>query len=408
MQGKKILTFLVGLGVLALAVLLVVYGYDDTWRLWNIPTMSPPFADLRTITGGAESARMGLDPLVDNPGDPWGRPMDYPRIWESLFLLGIDQGDTALLALIMIAAFIAGLFLFVRDIDRTTAVLLAAGIFSPAVLLGIERGNNDLLIFFLMAAALAALRRSPVLATGLVTFGAALMYFPIFGLAILLALPRRRCLALAGLSIALILVYAAATLSDLRHIGTGALRGTTISYGFNVLHTSVHGYFRSPATGLWLEYACLGVLLVMFGIALRTRGFRFAPAEQDHQHLDAFRLGAAIYVGTFLIGNNWDYRLMFLLFTIPQLDSWRRFGGPPLGRAAGITLAAVMASLWLQFFFRFAHLVPYGGHLVFGLDELANWVTLGGLLYLLPRSAPAWLFRRPGGLGSPSPRAPAP
>ena len=37
-----------------------------------------------------------------------------------------------------------------------------------------------------------------------------------------------------------------------------------------------------------------------------------------------FITGALIYSGTFLIGNNWDYRNTFLLLTIPLLIDIRR------------------------------------------------------------------------------------
>ncbi len=356
--------------------------------------MSPSFADLRTITGGAESSRLGFDPMIQNPADPWGRTMDYPRIWESLFALGINQGDTLIIGLIMIFSFLVGLFLFVRDIDKKTALIMAIAVFSPAVLLGIERGNNDLLIFFLLAAALVTIRRSMVVATGLITLGAALMYFPIFGLLVLLGVPRRRALTLGGASLGLMCVYALATLPDLRLIETGALKGSSLSYGFNVLHTSVHDYFHSTSNGTWLEGVSFLALLIIFILALRTRGRRFSDqGTMAHQHMDAFRLGAAIYVGTFLLGNNWDYRLMFLLFTIPQLVQWTGSLIYPLRLSSRITLVAIMVSLWMQFFSRFAHLIPFGGLVLFAVDEGANWAALAGLLYLFARSVPHHIER---------------
>jgi hypothetical protein len=46
-------------------------GYNNTWDFFKVPYMSPHFADLRTITGGAESYALGIDLMVNNPGDPW-------------------------------------------------------------------------------------------------------------------------------------------------------------------------------------------------------------------------------------------------------------------------------------------------------------------------------------------------
>ena len=84
---------------LLMLLLFLLLGYEQTWRLWNILVMSPPFADLRVITHGADSIARGLDPLVSNPGDPWGRPLNYPRIWQSLYSVGINKSHTIALGL---------------------------------------------------------------------------------------------------------------------------------------------------------------------------------------------------------------------------------------------------------------------------------------------------------------------
>lgn len=403
MTGNRILLLILVLGGAALALLIHYYGYERTWSLWNIPSMDPHFADLRTITGGAESHRRGLDPLAENPADPWRRTMDYPRVWEGLFLLGIDQGDTSLIGAIMIALFAAGLLVFGGGMDRLTAVVMGLGVFSPAVLFGIERGNKDLLIFFLLAAALAVLRRSPLLFTALVTLGAVLVYFPLFGLVCLLCQPRRRCLLLGGVSLAAIAIYMALTWRDMWLIELGSLKGAALSYGFNVVHTWVQPSLPSAAAGRLLTAASLAAAIALFAAAVRARAGRPpALAAHDQQNLDAFRLGAAIYAGTFLLGNNWDYRLIFLLFAIPQLVQWSRGRTAPAPRAARWALALLLASLWMQFFFRFAHFLPAGGHVLFAVDELCNWTLLGLLLFLLARTAPQWLARelpRPGAPG---------
>ena len=40
--------------------------------------------------------------------------------------------------------------------------------------------------------------------------------------------------------------------------------------------------------------------------------------------LVGFHAGALIYLGTFAVANNFDYRLVFLLLTLPQLVEWVR------------------------------------------------------------------------------------
>lgn len=136
------------MSVILFLLLFVALGPKGVWELWNVPAMTPHFADLRTITGGAESYAQGLDPMVQNPGDPWGRTMNYPRIWQSLYYFGIDQRHTTIFGLILISLFFLGVVLLLPNANPPTIFLVLAAVFSPATLLGIERGNIDLLIFF--------------------------------------------------------------------------------------------------------------------------------------------------------------------------------------------------------------------------------------------------------------------
>lgn len=394
MSGRRLFLLLALAGAALLPLLMASLGPDRTWSLWNIPTMHPCFADARAITAGAESHRAGFDPLVKNPADPWHRVMNYPRAWQELFRLGIDQRSTVAVALVMIAAFLAGLLLFVDRIDRRTAWLLALALFSPAVMMGIERANLVLVIFFLCAAALVVLRRNAVAAALLLTFAGVLMYYPFLGLICLLRARRRTFLWLGGAGVAVGVVYLALTRNDIRLVLRGIDRGTFESYGLNVGWMATRQMTHSPTATTVV--AVLSALLLLGAIAVLVRSARrgLAPAATpEPQHLDGFRLGAAIYAGTFLLGNNWDYRLMFVLFCLPQLVDWTRDGRRELARAARVTLTALLVSLWMQFFFRFARYVPHGGYVVLMLDEAANWLLLGGLLYLLPAAMPEWLRR---------------
>src|SRR6185295_19650619 len=70
------------------------YGYEETWQLWKVPTMMPPFLDFRLIPGSAESFREGFEPTVSNPTDPTGRIFNYPAFWRIFFYTGITQDDT--------------------------------------------------------------------------------------------------------------------------------------------------------------------------------------------------------------------------------------------------------------------------------------------------------------------------
>lgn len=398
MSGRRLYLLLLLGGAALVPLLAAELGPARAFSLWNIPVLAPGFADARAVTSGAESWRAGHDPLVANPADPWHRVLNYPRVWQLAARLGLAQRHTVPVSLAMIAAFVLGLVLLVDRIDRIAALLMAAAIFSPAVMLGIERANICLLIFFLCAGALFALRRSPPAAAALLTVAGLLKYYPFLGLACLVRVPRRRFLRVAGASALVGAVYLALTWRDVLLVLKGIDRGTFVSYGVGVGWMAARE--AGAARGTVVAIAAASALLLAGVVLLTARAWRVAPAQATVQsaHLDGFRLGAAIYAGTFLLGNNWDYRLMFTLFCVPQLAEWARgtagVAGAPARGIARLTLAALLLSLWMQFLFRLAPFLPGGGYTMLTLDEAANWALLGGLAYLLAGTMPQWLVPR--------------
>jgi hypothetical protein len=110
----------------------------------------------------------------------------------------------------------------------------------------------------------------------------------------------------------------------------------------------------------------------------------------DQRNLDAFRMGAAIYTGTFLLGHNWDYRLIFLVLRIPQ-TAWAHTTEVNHRSLAFCTLALSYLTCWFLLF-RIVSVKP--GHLyelLFLIDQTANWALFASVVCLLGMSAPAWL-----------------
>jgi hypothetical protein len=390
MSGKRLFLILVGCGVMLLLASVLRWGSQPVFQAMGVKAMSPVFLDLHTITAGAESHATGLDPLYENPRDPFGRPLNYPRIWQGLFYFHIDQGDTLVLGTLLILVFLLSLCLFPGTMDRTTAVLLALALFSPAVLLGVERANVDLLIFAILSGAVYCTTKSPAAAAFLLQAGVFLKLYPLAGLGMLLGSGRKKFFLLAGLVGAVSLVYFIFTLDDLAQIQQATQKGIRLAYGFEVLPMAMARFHPS-----WRQAASVaaGLLVVLVAAAaLWTRpSVATAECNSTDQRLAAFRLGSGIYLGTFLLGSNFNYRLSFLLFTIPQLVHWCRQAGSPPTRRALVAVAAVMVSLWSQFFARFPDSSPLAQGL-FLVDEVANWLVFALLLQLLYGSLPDWLL----------------
>ena len=372
-------------------------GYEETWQLWGVPTEMPPFKDFRLIPGSAESFRNGFEPTIQNPSDPNGRIFNYPYFWRLFFYTNITQDDTVWIAVLMIALFFIGVILFPQKLSPIGAVWMLFFIFSPASMLLYERGNADLIVFFICAMIILAAGNSANLTAGLIVVGAVVKMFPLFGITVLLKESKRKFIWLSAGSVLFMLVYSLLTFQSQSAAWNTTMRGDGLSYGAFVFITRFNPYFQRYLPNLFsydqwrLLFEALAVLLILVAVIPAIRGVR-VPAQSE-RNLAAFRLGASIYVGTFLLGNNWDYRLAFLIFIIPQLSQWFYLENKKQRYVAIGTMLAVILSCWHMVFLVDIRFIPLANEMdrLVVFDEIVNWLLLMGLTYLLVASIPDWL-----------------
>jgi hypothetical protein len=84
-------------------------------------------------------------------------------------------------------------------------------------------------------------------------------------------------------------------------------------------------------------------------------------------------IGYLLFLGAYLVGNNWDYRLTVLVLCLPQLDRWRIAGGRSGVTATAATLC-LLTAMYLGPILFFAVGVR--------LDEFVNWYLLYALSVL--------------------------
>jgi hypothetical protein len=389
------------LGFSVLGGLYVWAGPAATWRLWQVPSGGPPFMDVRVITDGVIAHRKGLDPLRDNVGDVSQRRLNYPRIWQSLYGLGVDESSANAIGLVMVLLFAVGVVLVAPGQTPLAVGGMLLAVFSPAVILGIERGNTDLLMFFLLALALALRRFHGVWAWGVVMVAFGLKLFPLAGLVLLLG--RGRKVALVGIVAGAAggLLYVLFILYDLILIKQATPQGAWISYGLGVVSLWVAEGHAGWGRVVWVLslLAAVGVLVLGF---LR-RGS--AAASEEGASLDAFRVSVAIYAGTFLLGTNFDYRQVFLLFAIPQLQKWSAGGSAGRGLLARMGLAGIYVSLWTLMAEQWLAGRDVGALFAFGVGELAQWSVFAVLVRLFCRTLPDWIGRNGNELKGAMPEA---
>lgn len=396
-KGKSL--FIAGI-LLTWAFLLIsfkVTGYEETWQIWGVPTEMPPFKDFRLIPGSAESFRNGFEPSVENPYDPNRRIFNYPFFWRLFFYTGITQDDTIWIAITMIVLFFIGVMLFPQKLSIPGAVWTLLIVFSPASMLLYERGNADLIVFFICAMIVLATEYSGNLTAILIVIGSVVKMFPLFGLTVLLKESKRRFIWLTAGSILFMVVYSLLTLKSQSAAWNTTMRGDGLSYGSFVFITRFNPYFQQYFPSLFtydqwrLLFEVLAVTLILIAVIPAVRGFRLPP--QENRNMAAFRMGASIYVGTFLLGNNWDYRLAFLIFLIPQLSQWFHVENKKQRYIAIGVMIGVILSCWHLVFLVDIPFLPFDNEIdrfvVF--DELVNWLLLMGVAYLLTATIPDWL-----------------
>jgi hypothetical protein len=280
-------------------------GWRETWSLFGFRPLVPVFADLRTVQAGLAAAAQGLDPQVSNPGDPWGRTMNYPAVWLDIGRLLHWRSETAYLASIaaMAAAWLACCLHLLR---RYPSWWLLAVIASGAGALLIERGNNDMAVFAILYLAALAAGRWP--AALLVPAATLLKVYPV--VALCAQLRSRRVLIAAGILSGVVLALLSPELAAIR-AGTPAT--PTNSYGATTSAAVLarHGFALAPLA--------LAATTIAGGLALSVLApplFRAGAARREQA---LFLTGAAIFLATFVAGTNFDYRLACLAFCVPQV-----------------------------------------------------------------------------------------
>ena len=336
---------------------LVALGGHQHWGTLGVAPERVSFGDLRSITSGWECTRRGIDVLPANPCDPNKSPANYPRIWMSPAFLGLGQGSTNVLGVIVALIFFCGALAVLPARAGTRAALLyAAALCSPAVMLGVERGNVDILIFSLVALAVLVFRRSErsaILTHALLLFAAILKLFPIFAVGVLLRQPLRRAVLGLGAVLAAFGLYAISIRTDLRTLERVTPQSDHFSYGIRLftqwlasVATKIGGSTvgRLPLRA-WDDG--LTVAIVAGAVLARRRGRLSLPrvnGEGAERDLDLFVAGAGVYLCSYVIVRNFDYRLAFLLLTLPQLLRWAR----ERSRLAVASLVGLFGTLWLD------------------------------------------------------------
>lgn len=350
--------------------------------------LEPLFHDWHVVRIGWQAHAAGVDPLASPE-----LPYNYPRF----VLLGAHLGGAAVppavAGLGLAALFLACAVGVLRPATRGEAVMAAVLVGSPPVWLLVERGNLDAAVFIVLAPGLWFLaRRAPgplaLLGGSIALFvAAALKLFPAVILAAAIAFWRG---ARVRWSVLLAVAFAAwllASLDEVALVMQKTTRGLEPAYGRMQAGSRYVTEVVAPhATAAAAAEALRGLMRVSLvawlvgALVACWAGWRWrerfpAVASEAHDRV-FFWSGALIFSGTFLLGSNWSYRLVFLLLCVPFL--WHARRTPALRFGAHLGLAGIALQLLAPF-----HL-PLGLFLAHQAAAwLTGWLLLAGAVALL-------------------------
>lgn len=374
--------FIVLLCNYALLVLLrVSCGFDII--PWHMPL---PFADIITITHTADCQPPTENPYLNGDCDPWGRLYNYPRIWLSLFkMLHLGSSADTLLGLMYMLVFALAVSKLAAGRSFKELLVLLLLLISPPVLLLLERGNSDLLVFTVLILAVQGIRGNRTWPEDIRMYGMLLVVFvlgmlklyPFVLVLLLMAEPlsiRRKMLIFAGFT-GLALLYLYLIWEDVMHIRTNTPAPLQLAYGRNVYLQALKGYESREL------YSLMSVATV-FVSAFIWSVFGCGKMHRDNTTVNhvPFRLfiaGACLYTATFLLGNNFIYRLVFLLLCLPFLMVLKRKG------EFKILVNVTLLMLILRFFYHGILDKFLEFHYRYLLDIMLSWGLFYTLLVLL-------------------------
>jgi len=323
--------------LLAPAILIALCLLADTFDWWDQVTLghatSTEFSDLQQVTASAQCLVEDSNRnLYERTCDPGGRPYNYPLVWaQVLSRLGVNVSTTWWLGIVMIFVFgvsIAAITYRVlpREIKWSTFAAFVFSILAPPTFLLLERGNIDALIFsILVIAAFSVLSHHPIAASVGFAIATFLKIFPLPSVLALGRLPsgRRTAVIIFGVVLGF---GALALLPSFEFLVSGTPQPLEGGFGAPHFFMIVWNLLEFPGSSYGprilgvLSLASLSLLYLMILRRYKAQRhctvFRAMPGQIDG-HNDAATLiliGLGSFLGAYIVGTNFDYRLVFLIF----------------------------------------------------------------------------------------------
>ncbi len=295
------------------------------FNFYNIDHLVPSFADIRSYQALTLTVENGFDPYINHEYDPWKRPFNLPIIWLyiSKYLNLVNEINFKLFVFFYIALFI---FCTIKIIKISNNYLGSVCVIfctlSAACVLAIERGNSDLIIFSLIF--FASIQKKFFSSLLILISASILKLYPIFSF--IINFDKKEKIFISFFSIIFVFCTLFTNLKFFFY-NTHSTFNTGLTFGIRPI---VLGFFKGierleinfiQYSSLSFNIIYLVILLCTFLLFIyfvyknkKTENINFLNIENR-----LFLAGSSIYCFSFIFFSSFDYRLIFLILTLPYL-----------------------------------------------------------------------------------------
>jgi uncharacterized membrane protein len=369
-----------GVAFASVLILLAIEQFS-LWHLFGVPHLEPLFIDWYALLAASDCKALGIDPFQENPCDIVGRKHIYGSIWLYLSNLGLSRADlfwSGICFFVMPYILTASLTLNPRTLKQF--ILALALILSPASLLGIERANADVAIYSLLFVGTTLLLANDlgwkVAGLGHILITGVMKLYPFVALAAIMTVKNRwhlaTLLSIAAAAVALYIWTAWDEIILLRNIVVrpkyGPVFGAELVF-HRLNRISIEPLITSPKTATIIAAAVTTIVATGFR-HMAINKWPGAPTPETVFML----VGSSILAATFFLNTNFDYRCVFIIFTIPYLCLCRNW-------AAKLAIALSVYVMWAYMIHAALYrLVPGKAVILSELIEFVSTYLLIGLL----------------------------
>jgi len=301
----------------------------------------PYFIDLKVLLCGIDAIRISSDPYSSTCFYGVGSLFNYPIMWGFLsFIPFITMSNLIYIGFGIGLTLFVLLYIFIGKINLFGSIIYMLFFISPAIMLGVERGNSDLIIFILLLIFHLLQKKYNILLSLIILIVSTLKLFPIGAVFCILnnqCLRLKKALLIFVTVLVIFLVYLMAMKDNILLVSKKTPRPFgDIAFGLGGLPSLLIDYFKRKEYFYFLIeinkknpnlifYTFLLLLITVFIIIYLVlyKYFKIPLVKSNHEG-NSYLIGSGIFIVTCLIGYNFQYRLIFLIFTLPQLLFWIR------------------------------------------------------------------------------------